>query len=42
MEKSPERKGIPDPLEKKPVERTVDEKTKRALGRAAVYGANRK
>lgn len=42
MEKSPERKESPSPAELKPVERTIDEKTKRALGHTAVNGANQK
>lgn len=39
MENNPEIKGRPDPLEKKP--RETSDKTKRALGSAAIKGANR-
>ncbi|MEU4294981.1 hypothetical protein AB0E63_42730 [Kribbella sp. NPDC026596] len=39
MEKNPEIKGKPDPLEKRP--RETSDKTTRALGKAAIDGANR-
>ena len=42
MEKSPENKEAPSRLETRPADRKVDERTARALGRAAVNGANQK
>jgi hypothetical protein len=41
-EKSPEIKGRPSPLEKKPRERQIPDKTVKSLGKAAVKGAGKK
>jgi hypothetical protein len=41
MEKNPEIKGRPNPIEKRPAKQTSDE-TKRELGKAAIKGASKK
>lgn len=39
MEKNPEIKGVPDPSEQARKKREADERTKRALGKAAIKGS---
>ena len=41
MEKNPERKGVPSPLDKAPTKKPSEE-VRRGLGRAAIKGANSK
>jgi hypothetical protein len=40
MDKSPEKKGIPDPLERRP-KRQPSDQTWRALGRTAIKGSKK-